>query len=64
MSSRKSLLITALCLLCISNVSSAVMCHRLKSLSAGESHTLGLADDKSLWACGGGDFVENLLAFE
>jgi len=59
MSSRKSLLITALCLLCISNVSSAVMCHRLKSLSAGESHTLGLADDKSLWACGGDNYYEN-----
>ncbi|MCJ7777769.1 MAG: RCC1 domain-containing protein [Sedimentisphaerales bacterium] len=54
MSSRKSLLITALCFLFITNTSSAVMCARLKSVSGGEDHTLALADNNTLWACGGG----------
>jgi len=58
MLSKKHLLIISFCLLFITNISSAVMCHRLKSVSAGESHTLALADDKSLWACGGDDYYE------
>ncbi|MCJ7777767.1 MAG: hypothetical protein MUP16_05585, partial [Sedimentisphaerales bacterium] len=53
MSSRKSILITALCFLFITNTSSAVMCARLKSVSGGEDHTLALADNGTLWACGG-----------
>jgi uncharacterized repeat protein (TIGR01451 family) len=53
MSSRKFLLIMVLCLFFISNTSSAVMCARLKSVSGGEDHTLALADDNTLWACGG-----------
>jgi uncharacterized repeat protein (TIGR01451 family) len=58
MLSVKSLLATALCLLFISNISNAVMCARLKSVSAGEDHTLALMDDNTLWACGGsnGDY--------
>jgi alpha-tubulin suppressor-like RCC1 family protein len=32
------------------------MCARLKSVSAGEAHTLALMDDKTLWACGSNDY--------
>jgi len=32
----------------------AQLCARLKDISAGENHTLALADDNSLWACGTG----------
>jgi len=53
MLSRKSFLVIAVTLLFISNISLAVMCARLKSVSAGEYHTLALADDNTLWACGG-----------
>jgi alpha-tubulin suppressor-like RCC1 family protein len=52
MASGKSFPIFAIVLLFISNVSMAVMCARLKSVSAGEYHTLALMEDKTLWACG------------
>jgi hypothetical protein len=45
MISKKSFLILAIGLLFISNVGLAVMCARLKSVSAGEVHTLALMDD-------------------
>jgi alpha-tubulin suppressor-like RCC1 family protein len=52
MLSRKSFLILAIGLLFISNVGLASMCARLKSVSAGESHSMALMDDGTLWACG------------
>jgi hypothetical protein len=52
MASGKSFPIFAIVLLFISNISLASMCARLKSVSAGEYHTLALMDDKTLWACG------------
>ena len=53
MSSQKSFMIAALCFLFLINTSSAVTCPRLKSVSAGEDHTLVLMDSNTLWACGG-----------
>ena len=52
MLSRKSFLVIAVTLLFAGNFSMAVMCARLKSVSAGEDHTLALADDNTLWAWG------------
>lgn len=52
MISKKSLLISILLLFFVSNVSMAVICARLKSVSGGEYHTLALMDDNTLWACG------------
>jgi hypothetical protein len=56
MSPRKSFIITALYLLFISSTCNAVMCARLKSISAGEVHTLALMDNNTLWACGHNGF--------
>jgi uncharacterized repeat protein (TIGR01451 family) len=53
MASGKSLPIFAIVLLFISNITLASMCARLKSVSAGEDHSLALADNGTLWACGG-----------
>jgi hypothetical protein len=44
--------ITALSILFICNISNAELCARLKSVSAGEFHTLALADNNTLFACG------------
>jgi uncharacterized repeat protein (TIGR01451 family) len=52
MASGKSFLILVTSLFCISNVSLASMCAKLKSVSAGENHTLALMDNGTLWACG------------
>lgn len=43
-----------LSVLIFSQVSFAQSCARLKDISAGETHTLALADDNSLWVCGAG----------
>jgi hypothetical protein len=48
----KSFSITVLSILFICNISNAELCARLKSVSAGETHTLALADNNTLWACG------------
>ena len=55
---RKSLLILAVNLFFISNVGMAVMCAKLKSVSAGENHILALMDDNTLWACGNNDLLQ------
>ena len=52
MLSRKSLLIVIVLSFFIGNVGMAVMCARLKDVSAGETHTLALVEDNTLWACG------------
>jgi len=52
MISKKSFLILIFNIFLVSNVGFAVMCSRLKSVSAGETHTLALMDDDTLWACG------------
>jgi alpha-tubulin suppressor-like RCC1 family protein len=52
MLSRRTLLIVIVLSFLISNISLASMCARLKSVSAGEKHSLALMDDKTLWACG------------
>jgi alpha-tubulin suppressor-like RCC1 family protein len=50
---RSSTVILGVIFLFISNDSNAtITCARLKSVSAGEMHTLALADDNSLFACG------------
>jgi alpha-tubulin suppressor-like RCC1 family protein len=53
MASGKSFPIFAIILLFIANIGLASMCARLKSVSAGEDHSLALADNGTLWACGG-----------
>jgi len=53
MLSGKSFLSVALYILFITNTGNAVMCPRLKSVSAGEDHTLALMDNNTLFACGG-----------
>jgi uncharacterized repeat protein (TIGR01451 family) len=58
MLSRKSFLSATLCVLFISNTSNAAMCPRLKSVAAGEVHTLALADDSTLWACGDNNWYQ------
>jgi len=58
MISKKSLLIIITLSLLISNVSMAVMCARLKSVSGGEDHTLALMDDNTLWACGSNNYCQ------
>jgi hypothetical protein len=52
MASGKSFPIFTIVLLFISNTTLAFMCARLKSVSAGEYHSLALMDNKTLWACG------------
>jgi alpha-tubulin suppressor-like RCC1 family protein len=50
---RSSAVILGVIFLFINNNSNAtVTCAHLKSVSAGEYHTLAIADDNSLWACG------------
>jgi alpha-tubulin suppressor-like RCC1 family protein len=58
MLSRKSLLIITPFLLFLSNDSNAIICARLKSVSAGETHTLALADNNTLFACGSNDYYQ------
>ncbi len=58
MLSRKSLLSVIVFSFCISNVSMAVMCARLKHVSGGEDHTLALMDDNTLWACGSNGYYQ------
>jgi alpha-tubulin suppressor-like RCC1 family protein len=48
----KSFPVTALSIVFICNTSNAELCARLKSVSAGEFHTLALADNNTLFACG------------
>jgi len=54
MSRIKSILIAALSILFLCNLAKSDLCARLKSVSAGETHTLALTDDNSLFACGAG----------
>jgi alpha-tubulin suppressor-like RCC1 family protein len=49
----KLLLIFAASLFVIIPASMAVTCGRLEKVSAGEDHSLALADDGTLWSCGG-----------
>jgi len=58
MLSRKSFLLLVICLLCINNISLAVLCARLQSASGGEYHTLALMDDNTLWACGDNTYYQ------
>jgi alpha-tubulin suppressor-like RCC1 family protein len=52
MFTKKSLLVFAISLFIITGSSLAVTCGRLEKVSAGEFHSLALADDGTLWACG------------
>jgi alpha-tubulin suppressor-like RCC1 family protein len=61
MSSRKSILIAIVLSFFAGNATMAVMCARLKSVSAGEEHSLALMDDNTLWACGGSYYNHNQL---
>jgi alpha-tubulin suppressor-like RCC1 family protein len=58
MASGKSFPIFAIVLLFISNIGLASMCARLKSVSAGENHTLALMDNGTLWACGSNSYKQ------
>jgi alpha-tubulin suppressor-like RCC1 family protein len=48
----KSFPITIFSIIFICNISNAELCAQLKSVSGGEFHTLALADNNTLWACG------------
>jgi alpha-tubulin suppressor-like RCC1 family protein len=53
MFSRKSFLILVLSIFSINDSGMAITCGRLEKVSAGEDHSLALADNQTLWACGG-----------
>jgi len=58
---RSSLVLLVIFLFVNNNFSNgAILCANLKSVSAGETHTLALSDDNSLWVCGSdeGDGIE------
>ncbi len=64
MLTKKSIVVLVICLFFIAHAGMAVMCARLKSVSAGEDHTLALMDDNTLWACGGSPDNHNQLGLD
>jgi len=52
MLSKKTIMISIVLSLFISNISMAVMYKKVKSVSGGEYHSLVLMNDKTLWSCG------------
>ena len=58
MFTKKSLLVLSISLSIFSGHGVAVTCGRLDKVSAGEYHSLALADDGTLWSCGGNNWKQ------
>ena len=58
MNHRKSLSISLVYVLFVSNICLADLCLKLKDVSGGEFHTLALMEDNTLWACGSNGYKQ------